>query len=84
MRSHDAHRIRIRRVCSRSMGSVCCKTRSLSPRHAPDAHPGRSDIFNKLQFGSGYIAEIPIDQPGIVMAVARHAYREEAKLVKPG
>jgi hypothetical protein len=48
--------------------------RSLSPRHAPDAHPGRSDVFNKFQFGSGYVAEISIDEPGIVMAVARHTH----------
>jgi len=56
------------------MRPVRRQARKLTPRHALDAHPGWSDVFNKFQFGSGYIAEVPINEPGIVMAVARHEH----------
>jgi len=60
-----------------------CKTLKLPPRHAPDAHPRRGDVLNEFEFGSGYVAEVPVDKPGIVMAVARHTNREEAKPMEP-
>ncbi len=60
------------------------KALKLPAGYAPDPHPGGCDVFNEFKIGSGDVAEISIDEPGVVMAVPRHSYRKKTKFMETG